>query len=458
MEQPKIYISEHYSQQPKECKFFEIKKYFSELKTDVEKARARYNLGIPDEFSLTWEAIVGKPDINQLLNQQKASIVSTYHLDTLSYDLNLIRSNILELQNVTAGLTPSKILEVDKLWSDVARNSRDILALQTGGDTSVMERLEEVENLLGEEQSTRATEDTTLSNRITAEASRAQAAETALQTSITSFLSGAVFMGFISKNGSPANGTQNMFYLASETGTYTNFGNLTVSVLPSILYKINSASWAIRSISPAQIFTGTTNSSVILNNINNSVVAENATAEGLFTQANNNAEHAEGKYNLSNLNTIHSIGIGTSENDRKNAFQIMNSGKVYVYGLGGYTGKNADQIGVESLQDIIDTVYPYATIQDIKLTNNQTYTQQTLLENRGITYSLLNGSDITLTRNTTVQAVLVWYDTENLKVSNVPFIQNGTNIHFTTQDYGYTVIKIIVKFSNGTDCSLDFLP
>jgi len=86
-----------------------------------------------------------------LLNQQKASIVSTYHLDTLSYDLNLIRSNILELQNVTAGLTPSKILEVDKLWSDVARNSRDILALQTGGDTSVMERLEEVENLLGEE-------------------------------------------------------------------------------------------------------------------------------------------------------------------------------------------------------------------------------------------------------------------------------------------------------------------
>jgi len=62
----------------------------------------------------------------------------------------------------------------------------------------------------------------------------------------------------------------------------------------------------------------------------------------LFTQANNSAEHAEGKYNLSNLNTIHSVGIGTSENDRKNAFQIMNSGKVYVYGLGGYTGKNAD--------------------------------------------------------------------------------------------------------------------
>jgi len=42
-----------------------------------------------------------------------------------------------------------------------------------------------------------------------------------------------------------------MFYLASETGTYTNFGNLTVSVLPSILYKINSASWAVRNISPA---------------------------------------------------------------------------------------------------------------------------------------------------------------------------------------------------------------
>lgn len=145
MQQPKIHISQHNDEVSEKCEFFKKNKYFSELKTDIDKARARYNLGIPDEFSLTWEAIAGKPDINTLLNNQKSQIVSTYHLDSLSYDLQTLRSNIFELQTKTEGLTASKLLEVEKLWSDVARNSRDILALQGGCDTSVITRIVDLE-------------------------------------------------------------------------------------------------------------------------------------------------------------------------------------------------------------------------------------------------------------------------------------------------------------------------
>ena len=85
-------------------------------------------------------------------------------------------------------------------------------------------------------------------------------------------------------------------------------------------------------------------------------------AEGRYTNAYNNAEHAEGQYNVSNKastsfgnagNTAHSIGIGTADNDRKNAFEIMQNGDVYVKGIGGYDGTNAGASGVKTLQAVI---------------------------------------------------------------------------------------------------------
>lgn len=53
-------------------------------------------------------------------------------------------------------------------------------------------------------------------------------------------------------------------------------------------------------------------------------------AEGYYTIANNNYEHASGTYNISNSDTLYSVGIGTSENDRKNAFEIKQNGEVYI--------------------------------------------------------------------------------------------------------------------------------
>ena len=63
-------------------------------------------------------------------------------------------------------------------------------------------------------------------------------------------------------------------------------------------------------------------------------------SEGQHTVANNRSEHAFGEYNKSNKiddsfgnegNTLFSIGNGTSENDRKNAFEVMQNGDIYIY-------------------------------------------------------------------------------------------------------------------------------
>ncbi len=71
--------------------------------------------------------------------------------------------------------------------------------------------------------------------------------------------------------------------------------------------------------------------------------------EGVDTVASNTAEHAEGKFNKSSKadgsfgsagNTLHSIGIGTSASDRKNAWEIMQNGDAYLLGLGKYDGTN----------------------------------------------------------------------------------------------------------------------
>ena len=63
-------------------------------------------------------------------------------------------------------------------------------------------------------------------------------------------------------------------------------------------------------------------------------------SEGQHTVANNRSEHALGEYNKSNKandtfgdegNTLFSIGNGTSESDRKNAFEVMQNGDIYIY-------------------------------------------------------------------------------------------------------------------------------
>lgn len=79
-------------------------------------------------------------------------------------------------------------------------------------------------------------------------------------------------------------------------------------------------------------------------------------AEGRGTEASHSfGEHAEGTFNYSHANTIHSIGIGANANDRKNAVEVMTTGFAYFLGVGGYNGTNPSRASslAEVIADII---------------------------------------------------------------------------------------------------------
>ena len=90
-------------------------------------------------------------------------------------------------------------------------------------------------------------------------------------------------------------------------------------------------------------------------------------AEGVGTITNNEAEHADGKYNKSHnlgatsTNTRHSIGVGSSTSNRKNAIEVMENGDVYLSGVGNYDGiyvkgESGAPSGLQTLQETINTI------------------------------------------------------------------------------------------------------
>lgn len=94
-------------------------------------------------------------------------------------------------------------------------------------------------------------------------------------------------------------------------------------------------------------------------------------AEGNGTVTNNFAEHAEGSHNVSNKasdnfgdegNTISSVGIGTSLEDKKNALEIMQNGDAYLLGVGEYDGTNTSS--ADTLQEILNNKQDNLTAGD----------------------------------------------------------------------------------------------
>lgn len=77
------------------------------------------------------------------------------------------------------------------------------------------------------------------------------------------------------------------------------------------------------------IANGEGDNSVILKNSGSVAVGQLSTAFGENTIANNVAEYACGRYNTSNSDTQFSIGVGSSNTDRKNAFEVKKNGDVY---------------------------------------------------------------------------------------------------------------------------------
>ena len=81
-------------------------------------------------------------------------------------------------------------------------------------------------------------------------------------------------------------------------------------------------------------------------------VDNSAILKGGNNKVTNANEVALGKYNKSDYNICFSIGIGTSNIDRKNAVEVKQNGNVYITGIGGFTGANSNSS--KSVQEVIN--------------------------------------------------------------------------------------------------------
>lgn len=90
------------------------------------------------------------------------------------------------------------------------------------------------------------------------------------------------------------------------------------------------------------IVSGTKTTSVVINDVqNNQATGDFATAEGKGTSAMGEAQHVEGKYNLSDSSTYaHIIGNGKSDSERSNAHTIDWSGNAWFRGGIKISGEN----------------------------------------------------------------------------------------------------------------------
>ena len=166
-------------------------------------------------------------------------------------------------------------------------------------------------------------------------------------------------------------------------------------------------------------------------------------AEGYHTEAFRSSEHAEGSYNKSydsddvSVRIIHSVGIGSSFVDRKNAHEIKFNGDHYIYGLGNFDGTNSDsaqtlQTVINGLQSSIRTRQSEQTVYtevpeltaDYQIPANDTFVERVYIIPVGDTlYSVTGDSSILwaggIAPNPSANSVLVVSIVKNLAIWNV---------------------------------------
>lgn len=74
-------------------KYFKITNLFNELKTEIEKADARYNLGIPDDFQLKWGNITGYIENQKDLTNYLNNFIIIYR-NELQHDFEFIQQKL----------------------------------------------------------------------------------------------------------------------------------------------------------------------------------------------------------------------------------------------------------------------------------------------------------------------------------------------------------------------------
>ena len=163
-------------------------------------------------------------------------------------------------------------------------------------------------------------------------------------------------------------------------------------------------------------------------------------AEGYYTEAHNFYEHAEGSYNISNtgdtedLQTRHSVGIGTTSINRKNAHEIMVNGDHYIYGIGGYDGKNATANTSSTLQQIINSLFNITV--DLR-------GYDSVMSNNGDGFKIadlsdqhyINGADIFI-KDDDIEGEIKYFVVEkNENMAEAINFNNGNTFEYT-QEYG----------------------
>ena len=176
---------------------------------------------------------------------------------------------------------------------------------------------------------------------------------------------------------------------------------------------------------------------------NNTASGNYSHAEGWNTQTFSVSEHAEGSYNKSyssedaSVRVIHSVGIGSSEDDRKNAHEIKFNGDHYVYGLGGYDGTNATSEDSKTLQEVINSK------------------QETITPGTGLEFE---GNTLNVTLDTTVfKVVSALPDSpavgDENKIHLVPAESTGANNVYTEYVWVNSAWEILGEYTSEVDLS-----
>lgn len=125
--------------EPIRCEFLKKSEFLGEFKTEAEKARARFNLGLPDDYALNWGNIRGniqnQTDLMQLLSDINQNVKTK--LQSQDYILASVQKKIVELdQSVTVG---DKVIKLTDLYyrllelrDDVTKNTVAISNLAGG--------------------------------------------------------------------------------------------------------------------------------------------------------------------------------------------------------------------------------------------------------------------------------------------------------------------------------------
>ena len=201
-------------------------------------------------------------------------------------------------------------------------------------------------------------------------------------------------------------------------------------------------------------------------------------AEGRNTQTSNEAEHASGKYNLSTQSTDKSkathfsIGIGTSDINRKNAFEVKQNGDIYIEGVEGKIqdklnqsiGSSSPMVSVtyEELVALRDNGELVAGMQ-YRITDHVTTTAQENTRSAEHQFDVIVTADNENTLNEVARACLHDGDTyfsqagANLAAWQIWYCLDNDKTRFlwADEENGRGVIyRMIDEFGN--DCPYDF--